>query len=99
MSEENVVVDLATEEEERITRTLLRGRIISGMPLSVAAQKRIVQYFEALLGCHVRLSYRVDRALIAGVRVELDGRAYDGTLLGQLTNVRKMLTRHDEEEL
>ena len=37
--------------------------------------------------------------LIAGVRVELDGRAYDGSLSGQLNGVQKMLTRHDEEEL
>ena len=87
------------EEEEQPGRKLLRGRIISGMPLSVAAQKRMVQSFEALLGCHVRMSYRVDKTLIAGVRVELNGCAYDGTLLGQLTNVRKLLTRHDEEEL
>ena len=86
-------------EETPEALPLLRGRILSGMPLSVAAQKRIVQRFEEALGCRVRLSMRVDRALIAGVRVELDGRAYDGSLQGQLTNVRKMLTRHNEEEL
>lgn len=98
MSEEAVKTTLplpnAAEEPE-----FLRGRILSGMPLSVAAQKRIVQHFEQVLGCHVRLSCRIDKALIAGVRVEIDGRAYDGSLLGQLTSVRKMLTRHDEEAL
>ena len=79
--------------------TILHGRIVSGMPLSVAAQKRIVQSFESMLGRHVRLSYHIDKTLIGGVRVELNGCAYDGTLQGQLKNVRKMLTRHDEEEL
>ena len=78
---------------------LLRGRIVSGMPLPIAARKRIVQRFETLLGCHVRLSCRIDKKLIAGIRVELDGRAYDGSLQEQLKDVRKMLTRHDEEEL
>ena len=84
------------EAEQPAEVTLLRGRIGSGMPLSVAAKKRITQRFETLLGCHVRLSSRVDRSLIAGVSVEINGCAYDGSLLGQLTNVRKMRTRHDE---
>jgi len=98
VSEEAVKTPLPVPQPEE-EPVLLRGRIFSGMPLSVAAQKRIVQHFEKLLDCHVRLSCRIDKALLAGVRVELDGRAYDGSLLGQLTSVRKMLTRHDEEEL
>ena len=99
MSEELSVMATPNDEEQHAGRTILRGRIISGLPLPVAAQKRIVQSFEALLGNHVRLSYRIDRTLIAGVRVEINGCAYDGTLQGQLASVRKMLTSHDEEEL
>ena len=93
--------DVATPAEAELHkgRVILRGRIISGMSLPVAAQKRIAQYFETLLGNHVRLSYHIDHTLIAGIRVEINGCAYDGSLLGQLANVRKMLTRHDEEEL
>lgn len=98
MSEESAKT-LLTDEDELQENGSLRGRIISGMPLSVAAQKRIVQQFEQLLGRHVRLSMHVDKTLIAGVRVELNGCAYDGSLLGQLNSIRKMLTRHDEEEL
>ncbi|NLI20372.1 MAG: F0F1 ATP synthase subunit delta [Clostridiales bacterium] len=98
MSEQDAGRILPSPNEER-DKTLLRGRVVSGMPLSQAARKRIVQHFEALLGCHVTLSSHVDQTLIAGVRVEINGRAYDGSLRGQLTNVRKMLTRYDEEEL
>ena len=96
---EMVTVDTSPVEAEKQQGKPLQGRIISGMPLPVAVQKRIVQHFETLFGCHVRLDYHLDRTLIAGVRVELNGCAYDGSLLGQLSNVRKMLTRHDEEEL
>lgn len=85
--------------EEKPTRQVLQGRLISGMPLPVAAQKRISQHFETLLGSHVRLDYQLEPSLIAGIRVELNGCAYDGSLLGQLTSVRKLLTRYDEEEL
>ena len=98
MSEEIAKTTLPPQAEQE-EPVLLRGRIISGMPLSVAAQKRMVQHFETLLGCRVRLSCRIDKALIAGVRVEINGCAYDGSLMGQLNSVRKMLTRHDEEEL
>jgi F0F1-type ATP synthase delta subunit len=98
VSEESTKTTLHNPDELR-GKPRLCGRIISGMPLSIAARKRIVRSFETMLGCHVTLSCRVDRKLIAGVRVELGGRAYDGTLKGQLANVRKMLTRHDEEEL
>ena len=98
MSEESAKT-LPPETEEPEGHAALHGRILSGMPLSVAAQKRIVQQFEKRLGRHVRLILRIDKSLIAGVRVELDGRAYDGSLSGQLNGVQKMLTRHDEEEL
>ena len=98
MSEEaNVTVMTATEDQPDFRP--IHGRIVTGMPLSVAAQKRIVQRFETLLGRHVRLSLYVDKTLIAGVRVELNGCSYDGSVLGQLSSVRKVLTRPDEEDL
>ena len=98
MSEEANVTIVAAAEEQPDFRPV-RGRIVAGMPLSVAAQKRIVQRFETLLGRHVRLSLCVDKTLIAGVRVELNGCSYDGSLQGQLSSIRKVLTRRDEEDL
>ena len=78
---------------------VLHGHVTSGMPLPVAARKRITQCFETMLGCHVLLTCCIDKSLIAGIRVEINGCEYDGSLLGQLKNVRKMLMRHDEEGL
>ena len=98
MSEESAKT-LPPEAEEPEGHAALHGRILSGMPLSVAAQKRIVQQFEKRLGRHVRLTLRIDKSLIAGVRVELNGCSYDGSVLGQLSSVRKVLTRPDEEDL
>jgi F0F1-type ATP synthase delta subunit len=100
VSEEASVASVVRDEEpEENEIQLLHGKIISGMPLSIAARKRIAQNFEAMLGCHVDLSARIEKKLIAGIRVEINGRSYDGSLLGQLTNLRKMLTQHDKEEL
>ena len=78
--------------------TVLRGRIVTGMQLSVAAQKRIAHRFEEVLGCRVHLSCRLDRKQLAGVRVEINGICYDGTLRGQLLDIQKMLTRRGEED-
>ena len=89
----------APEEEEQEDGRFLYGRITSGMPLSVEARKRITQRFEEILKTHVKMSCRIDKSLIAGIRVEIDGCSYDGSVLGQLKNLDKMLTRHDEEEL
>ena len=85
--------DACTESGEGI----LRGRIVTGMPLSNEEQRRITKRFEELLGKPVILSCRVDRKQLAGIRVELNGYSYDGTLRGQLTTLHKMLTRPDEE--
>lgn len=76
---------------------VLHGRIVTGMPLSQEQQQRIVKRFEELLGKCVALSCHVDQKQLAGVRVELNGYSYDGTLRGQLTVLHKMLTHPDEE--
>lgn len=98
MSEEATGTPLADEKTpDGNDIPLLRGRILSGMPLSIAACKRITQNFEAMLDCHVNMTASIDKKLIAGIRVEINGRVYDGSLMGQLTNMRKMLTQHDKE--
>ncbi len=83
--------------QETVEEAVLRGRIVTGMPLSVAAQKRIAKRFEEVLGSRVRLSCRLDKKKLAGIRVEINGYSYDGTLRGQLSDLHKLLTRPDEE--
>ena len=75
----------------------LRGRVITGLPLEEGQLERIVAAFERLTGEKVLLTVRVDKKQIAGVRVELGGKCYDGTLLGELKRVQRLLT-HPEEE-
>jgi F0F1-type ATP synthase delta subunit len=81
------------EPEEEV----LHGRIVTGMPLSQEEQHRITERFEELVGKPVMLTCLLDKNQLAGVRVELNGYSYDGTLRGQLTTLHKMLTRPDEE--
>lgn len=90
--------ELLQGQEAAPDTTTLRGRIVTAMPLSVAAQKRIAKRFEAVIGKRVRLTCRVDKKQLAGIRVELCGYSYDGTLRGQLIDLHKVLTRPDEED-
>ncbi|MDD3336302.1 MAG: F0F1 ATP synthase subunit delta [Eubacteriales bacterium] len=82
--------------EDHTEEPLLRGRIITGMPLSVAAQKRIGERFEELTGRRVRFTCRLDKKQIAGIRVELNGYCYDGTLRGQLLEAQRRLKSHSD---
>ena len=75
----------------------LRGRIVTGMPLSEAAQERVAKHFEEMLGKPVKLSCVLDESQIMGIRVELNGYCYDGTLQGQLNDLKKLLTAPEEE--
>ncbi len=90
--------DLAQGPENPPEEEIIRGRILTGMALPVAAQKRIAKRFEELLGKEVRLSCHLDRRLLAGVRVEINGYSYDGSLKGQLGDLHKVLTRPEEKE-
>jgi len=76
---------------------ILYGCIVSGMPISETTHKQITKHFEEMLGKQVKLSCHLDREQIMGVRVELNGYSYDGTLRGQLDDLRKLLTHPKEE--
>lgn len=52
--------------------------------------------FTALLGGPVRLTEETDPSLLGGVRVEIDGRVYDGSLRLQLQEVLKALQTEEE---
>lgn len=78
---------------------ILKGRIVTGMPLSMAAKKRITQRFEELTHATVHFTCKQDKTMIAGVRVELNGHCYDETLRGQLLDAQKLLKSRDEEGL
>lgn len=91
IAEEAVPARIETE-----TLKPIHGRIISGMQLSVASQKRIAACFEKRLGKPVKLTCRIDKREIGGVRVELDGYSYSGTVRGQLQDLQKFLLNAGE---
>ena len=64
---------------------MLKGTVAAPGQLTEEQIARVEGKFSKLLGQEVSLSLRVDPSLIGGLRVEIDGRLYDGTIKKQLT--------------
>ncbi len=74
-----------------------RGLLLTAMPLTPQQHSDIEAKFSALLDTEVSLTECMDRKLIGGIRVELLGRVYDGSVQGQLRLMLKTL--QDEEDV
>ena len=75
---------------------MFAGKLLSAKPLSQDQLRAIESRFTALLGGPVRLTEETDPSLLGGVRVEIDGRVYDGSLRLQLQEVLKALQTEEE---
>ena len=64
---------------------MLKGTVAAPGQLTEEQIARVEGKFSELLGQEVSLSLRVDPSLIGGLRVEIDGRLYDGTIKKQMT--------------
>jgi len=63
----------------------------TAVPLSAAQQKKLRDAIEKLTGCSVRLSLRVDPAVLGGARTRIGSRVYDGTVRRRLQILRTRL--------
>ena len=76
---------------------MLNGLLFTALPLSPAQHAAIERRFSDLLGEAVALQPREDARLLGGVRVELDGKVYDGSLRGGLQDVLHTLQAQKED--
>ena len=67
------------------------GILFSSAPLSDAEISSIEAKFAKKLGCKVKLHAKTDHSLLGGVKVQLDGRVYDGTLRARLFELKRSL--------
>lgn len=72
---------------------ILEAVVTSAVPLPQTEQQALKAKLCTLSGKNVALILRVDPALIGGVRVEMDGRRYDNTILGKLTRLKDELNQ------
>ncbi len=76
---------------------MLKGRLLCARPLDDATVQRIEQRFSSILGDDVQLEQLMDASLLGGIRVEVDGRVYDGSLRLQLSEVLEHLQARKED--
>jgi len=70
---------------------LARVTVVSAHALEEEERARLTEQLESALGQGVQLDERVDETLLAGVRVEIEGRILDGTLRAKLDQLRSTL--------
>ena len=69
----------------------VRGRVSSAVPLTETQLTALAARMEETLGKHVLLEGTVSPPLIGGIRVEIDGRVWDGSLRGRLEELSGLL--------
>lgn len=67
------------------------ARVTSAAMLEPEQLKLLREKLESMSGKRVLLQQRVDPSVLGGLLVELDGRQYDGTVKGRLSDLRKKL--------
>lgn len=60
-------------------------------PLTTEQTERLSRALGAALGCAVRLHQRVEPELLAGAKVTVGDRTFDGTVLGRLEDLRQRM--------
>ena len=74
---------------------MLKGLLLSALPLTDEQIQIIQGRFSAALGEPVSLEVKVDESLLGGVRVELGGRIFDDSLKNQLKDVLAAYKTHN----
>lgn len=69
----------------------VRGRVSSAVPLTETQLTALAARMGETLGKHVLLEGTVSPSLIGGIRVEIDGRVWDGSLRGRLEELSGLL--------
>lgn len=69
----------------------LRAEVISAHELSAQQREEVERALGAQLGKFIRADYKVDPAVLGGIRARVASREYDATLAGRLAALRQQL--------
>ena len=65
--------------------------VTSALPLTDSQLKSLKQKLEAMSGKRISLTVKIDKKVLAGLKVELDGKQLDGTVSGRLQGIQRKL--------
>ncbi len=75
----------------RIDHNISEAVVYSAVPLSASQRDALKDKLEKMSGKSVILTEKLQPSLIAGIRVELDGKQLDGSLQGRLAGISRKL--------
>ena len=71
---------------------IVEATAVTAVPLTPSMRQRIADKLRAVTGKQIDLQLRVDPTVLGGVRLELEGRQFDGTVRQRLDGLRKTLS-------
>lgn len=81
-----------TEIDERLG--FVRAEVASAQPLDPRQSAEVEAELSQLAGRKVRARFRVDASLIGGIVARIGSTVYDGSIRGQLDNMRRQFAHH-----
>ena len=96
MCEKNRIGDLKESREEynamlRELQGVSRAMVTSAVELSAEQKAQLEAKLEKISGKKVIAEYFVDKSILGGLMVEIDGRIMDSSLKGHLSNVKDVI--------
>ena len=90
----HILPEIADQYQELLDshQGIERAEVVSAVPLSDAQHRRAVDVLEGLSGREVRLSTRVDPALLGGMIMRIGDRVVDGSTRSKLKAMRRELS-------
>ena len=72
---------------------IIEARAFTAQPLGEALRQKLSARLAALTGKQVLLTVQTDPALLGGIRLEMEGKEFDGTVRRRLDTLRRELLR------
>jgi len=69
----------------------VNAAVVSAIELDESQKEKLIAKLEKVTGKKVNAFYSVDRNLIGGMRIELDGKLYDGSVAKRLSEVKDVI--------
>ena len=69
------------------------ARVVSSVPLTLEEKKRLKARLEKMSGRKVSLECSVDKSLLGGLVVEMDGKVINGSLRQRLDEMKDVMSK------
>jgi len=84
---------LSFEEQYHIDNGILPIKVVSAIPLSEEQTQKLIAKLSSMTGKNIKLTKEVVPECKGGIRLDLEGKRLDDTILKRLNDINQMLTK------